>query len=112
MAVSDVIAERYARAYFDVAVADRGVEGRRQALSTAVEQLGSSEVQSVMTNPRVDARAKVAVADALLERVDGTARNLVRLLVERGRLSALPRVLDAYDRLADAHSGRVRAEVT
>lgn len=111
MAVSDIIAERYAQAYFDVALADKAVEKRRRALATAVERLGPPEVQSVMSNPKVETTEKVAVADALLEGVDNTARNLVRLLVERGRLHVLPRVLDAYDRLADAHSGRVRAEV-
>ena len=111
MAVSDIIAERYGQAYFDVAVADRALDRRRQALATAVERLGSPEVRSVMANPRVEARARVAATDGLLEGVDDTARNLVRLLVERGRLAVLARVLDAYDRLADAHSGRVRAEV-
>jgi F-type H+-transporting ATPase subunit delta len=111
MAVSDIIAERYAQAYFDVALADKAVEKRRQALATAVERLGVDQVQAVMANPKVEAAAKVAVADALLERVDDTARNLVRLLVERGRLNALARILEAFDRLSDARSGRVRAEV-
>ena len=111
MAVSDVIAERYAQAYFDVALRDGAVDKRRRALATAVERLGSDQVRSVMANPKVETAARVAVADSLLEGVDDTARNLVRLLVERGRLGVLARILDAYDRLADASSGRVRAEV-
>jgi F-type H+-transporting ATPase subunit delta len=111
VAASDIIAERYAQAFFDVALADKAVDRRRQALARAVERLGSDQVRAMMANPKFEASARVAVADALLEGVDDTARNLVRLLVERGRLGILPRILDAYDRLADANSGRVRAEV-
>jgi F-type H+-transporting ATPase subunit delta len=112
MAASDIIAQRYAQAYFDIAAADKAIDRRRQALAAAVDRLGSEQVEAVIDNPRVDRQGKVVVAESLLEGVDPTARNLARLLIERGRLGLLPQILDAYDRLADRASGRLRAEVT
>ncbi len=50
------------------------------------------------------------VAD-LLSDLPAPARNLARLMVERGRLPVLPQVLEHYDVLADRESGVQRAEV-
>jgi F-type H+-transporting ATPase subunit delta len=111
MAASDIIAVRYAQAYFDLAAEDKAIDKRREALAIAAERLGSAEVTAVMNNPKVERQAKVAVAEDILQGVETTARNLVRLLIERGRLGLLPQILEAYDRLADRASGRVRADV-
>ena len=112
MAVSDLAALRYAQAYFDVAAEERRVDGLRAGLATAAARLGAEEVRGIFSNPRVDRTQRAAVAESLLEGADAAARNLVRLLVDRGRIDLLPRILEQFDRLADRASGRIRAEVT
>ena len=112
MAVADIVASRYAAAYFELAAKAGDVDGWRTGLAEAAERVGSQEAQAVLDNPRVDAAARSRFALSLVEGVAAPARNIVRLLVERGRAAVLPAVLTEYDRLADAASGRVRAEVT
>jgi F-type H+-transporting ATPase subunit delta len=111
VALSDVIALRYANAFFDLAAADKAIERRRESLATAVARLAAADVTAILTNPKVEMAQKVAFADSMLDGLDDTVRNLVRLLIERQRAAVLPLILEGYDRLADQAGGRVRAEV-
>ena len=110
MAVSDIVARRYAQAFYDVA-RDLGTVGElRQQLAGAVELVGDPRVATALANPRLPARARAQ----LLEMLPGAGpqtRNLVRLLLERHRIAVLPTVLDNYDRLVDRDAGVIRAEV-
>ena len=111
MAVSDIIARRYARAYFDVARESEDEPAARRGLAAAAAAVQDGVVSAALANPRVEVPRRVHLLEQLLEGEAVPARNLTRLLVERGRAGLLPRVLDEYDRLADAAAGRVRAEV-
>lgn len=109
---SEVIARRYARAYFELAK-DRGDVGAwREQLARAVAVVSSPDVLRVLRLPTLGLRRRVELALALLEGIEAPARNLVRLLVEHGRVGIAGAVLEEFDRLADRASGVVRAEVT
>jgi F-type H+-transporting ATPase subunit delta len=109
---SSAIARRYASAYFDVARDDDALDKRGDDLARATETLSNPEVTEALGNPRLDVGDRVALALDLIDGVGEQARNLVRLLVERNRISALPGVLEQYGVLADRARGVVRAEVT
>ena len=111
MAVSDAIARRYAQAYFDLAQEAKALDARGEELQALAEQLGDPHVVSALANPRLKGDQRTALVLALLEGRSTPLRNLVRLLVDRGRFSALPQVAAHYRRLADRASGVVRAEV-
>ena len=109
---STAIARRYAGAYFALAREDKAIDNRGDDLARAVETLSNHEVTAALSNPRLDVADRVRLALELIDGVGEQARNLVRLLVERNRISALPGVLEQYRLLADRVGGVVRAQVT
>jgi len=112
LAVSEAIARRYAQAYFDLAHEAGKAEEWGRELERVAEALGDPAVLRTLDDPRLKQPQRVELAGSLLEGTTPQAANLVRLLLERGRLAALPAVLAHYRRLADRASGVVRAEVT
>jgi F-type H+-transporting ATPase subunit delta len=111
VAVSAAIARRYAQAYFDLAVAADAVDTWGEELASAAADLGSPEVARALDNPRLSAPRRSEMALAVLDGKSTQMRNLVRLLLERGRIAVLDQVAAEYRRLADRASGVVRAEV-
>jgi F-type H+-transporting ATPase subunit delta len=105
------LARRYARAYFELAKQAKDIPGWRAALDDVVSLLTHPDVKKALTDPRVPKHERVRVVAELLKDAGPAARNLARLLVERGRVAILPRVLEEYDLLADRESGVLRAEV-
>lgn len=110
--MSDVLARRYARAYFDLAREAGDIEGWSGHLAAAVDALGEHDVALTLENPRVTLAQRVAITQQLGEKTSPATANLLRLLVERGRIALLPGIATAYRRLADRESGVVRADVT
>jgi F-type H+-transporting ATPase subunit delta len=109
---SDVLARRYAEAYFQLAREAGTVERWGDDLARAVEMLEHPAVAEAMRNPRVSPADRVRLVMDLLDGLDQPVRNLVRLLIERGRSGILGAVLDHYRTLADAESGITRVQVT
>ena len=110
--VSEVVARRYAEAYFQLARNAGKIEARGADLARAVEMLEQPAVAEAMRNPRVPIGDRVRLVLNLTDGLEPETRNLVRLLVERGRSGILPAVLERYRALADAASGVTRVEVT
>lgn len=106
------IARRYAHAYFDLARQAKDVPGWRRALEQVVTTLSQPDVAAALDDPRIPQRDRARVVAELLADAQPAARNLARLLVERGRGAVLAQVLEQYDVLADRASGVLRAEVT
>jgi F-type H+-transporting ATPase subunit delta len=109
------IAERYARAIFEL-----GDEAKQVAqLSEHIQRLAdayesSEDLSRILDNPVVDE----AKRDAIIKDLGATmgvsqlALNAVRLLASRRRLALLPEVASEVRRLADEKGGVVRATVT
>jgi F-type H+-transporting ATPase subunit delta len=111
MAGEQQLARRYAHAYFDIARQAKDIPGRRAALEQVVSLLSQPDVASALTDPHIPQSERVQVVAEMLKEAQPQARNLGRLLVERGRAAVLPQVLEQYDKLADRESGVLRAEV-
>ena len=109
--MAEAAARRYAQAFFELARSGKRVDAAGTDLADAVEVLSNREVLDALANPRLDIAARVTLALDLIDGLDGSTRNLVRLLIEHGRIRALPDVLDQYRRLADEASGVLRADV-
>lgn len=112
MAGEQQIARRYAQAYFSLARQGKEIPAWRQALEDVTARLSHPDVQAMLGDPRIAQAERVRVVAELLKDVPPPARNLARLLVERGRGGLLGEVLRRYDALADRESGVLRAEVT
>jgi F-type H+-transporting ATPase subunit delta len=114
------IARRYARALLDVS--SDPAAGATQADAVA-EQLGGlvraftghKDLTDVMLNPAFPRSARARVVEAVIKSggpgLSPVVGNLLRLLVDRNRLSQLPDIARVYRDLADARAGRLRGEL-
>jgi F-type H+-transporting ATPase subunit delta len=113
--MSDAVAERYARAIFDL-----GVEaGQLDALTGQIRSFADTyaanrEFQSVLSNPLIELEKREAILQEVAARVglSGVGLNAVRFIAKRNRLSSLPGIARRLASLADEKQGLVRATVT
>jgi F-type H+-transporting ATPase subunit delta len=114
-ALSGSIARRYAKALFEIGVA----EGNYERLGTELDDLAnaystSSDLRVVLENPVIKVVEKQAILQAILPRVapSPSVQRFARLLLDRGRIGILRAAARAYRELADQRTGQVRASVT
>jgi F-type H+-transporting ATPase subunit delta len=113
--IESAVAERYARAVFELAVEAgqlKGVTDELQALANVYAS--STDLQRVLENPLVDQAQREAILRDLSARLSlsPVAVNTVRLLVARRRVRALPEIAKRLVGLADEKAGLLRATVT
>ncbi len=109
-------AVRYARALFDITLAEgKDLTATGRELSDFARLMTSNTALSrVLTNPAIPASRKRSVVEALVGRA-GTLQPAVAkvllLLAERDRLALVPDVAQAYETRLMDHLNVVRAEV-
>ena len=114
-ALSGSIARRYAKALFEIGVA----EGNYERLGNELDDLAqafaiSPELRMALENPMIKAAEKQAILKAILPRVapSPSVQRFARLLLDRGRIGIVRGAARAYRLLADQRSGQVRATLT
>jgi F-type H+-transporting ATPase subunit delta len=113
--VAAPVARRYAKALFELSRDNGEVEAVEAQLSAFAAALdASAELRNVLTTPGLPLDQRQGLLKAIVDKAGGgrTARNLLLLLVERGRLPLLSAIVDAFRAEADRAAGRVRARVT
>jgi F-type H+-transporting ATPase subunit delta len=113
-AMGGSVARRYARALFQIGVDAGTVEALGQELSDLADLFaGSPELRQTLENPVFKPSEKTAILAKILPRVapTETVQRFALMLLERGRIRALPAIARAYRELGDRHAGRVRATV-
>jgi F-type H+-transporting ATPase subunit delta len=112
---SRALAIRYARALFDVALAESDPARVGEQVKEFVELVaGHAELSKVVTSPAVPKKIKAAIVAKVLEplTLESPLRKLLLMLADRDRLSLLAEVDEAYqDRLLQ-HQQVVEAHVT
>lgn len=108
-------AARYARALFDVAVAESTPDQAAEDLGAFASLLDRHpELRRVLTSPATPKQAKIGVMRAVTTRagLSSPVAKLLVLLAERDRVALLPDLMAVYnDRLMEHHRV-VRAEIT
>jgi len=113
MALARSTARRYAEAAFEIAERDDSMEAWLAAFAIADERLTSAEVVRLLSNPAVPSSARVDVLKRIAaDDVTGAQRNLLALMVRRGRFEQLPAVIREFLRLYRQREGIVEATVT
>ncbi len=109
------IGRRYARALLGIG----REQGKSEALATELERLASTydksaDLRAVLTNPVFTAEQRQSVLNELSRRLalSPTTTHMAQLLLQRGRMNALPSIARALSGLVDEEAGRVRARVT
>ena len=112
MSEYQTVARPYAQAVFELAQTAGEFPAWSDALALSAIVAADSRVQDLAQNPRV-ARGSVA---QLFEDVGGDllfdqARNFVRLVIENGRIFALPLIATQYETMRAEAEGTIEAEL-
>ena len=114
MSVS-IVGKRYARALMQLAVDANAVDRIGSDLRDFANAWAQNrDLRSVFENPTVSQIARSTILKELAQSggMHQHTRDLLLLLADRQRLSHVGEVADAYDGMAEARSGKLRAEVT
>jgi F-type H+-transporting ATPase subunit delta len=110
-----VIAKRYAKALFNLALEGGQVEQYRQELDGFAGLLKEvPNMADAIQNPLYPEATRKAVFAAVAEKVGLSPifRSFVSLLLENGRVQHLPEIVEYYHRLMDEHAGIARAKLS
>ncbi|OQW93202.1 MAG: hypothetical protein BWK79_12390 [Beggiatoa sp. IS2] len=112
MAEFATLARPYANAVFELAKASGEFDqwfADLNFLSTVVQD---STMKSVIANHRVDKAALTRIMlDICDTQVSDTAKNLVKLLMDNGKLRVLPQIATQYEKLQADHRGYAKVEI-
>jgi F-type H+-transporting ATPase subunit delta len=111
MAKRDSAPRRYAEAAFQIASRDDTIATWRRELELAGAET-NEELMGVLANPALPLEQRLAAAEGVHARLSQPVRNLIFLLVRRGRIEQLPRVVDEFVRLDDRRQGITHATAT
>jgi len=111
---SGSLARRYAKAVFELGVAEGGLDktgGDIRTLAQAMKE--SPELASTLASPAIRRGDRKKVIDGLLQRIGvvSSTRNFVYLLLDGERLSSLPAISRELDAMIEAKAGRIAAEI-
>jgi F-type H+-transporting ATPase subunit delta len=105
-------ARRYAHAVFEIARDNDTFDQWADDLDTLTNVLGIPETQAFLSASKVPETQKQQLLDLHLGGVGDQARNLVTLLVRRGRVHLAPGIATSFQEMLDEHRGIVSATVT
>jgi F-type H+-transporting ATPase subunit delta len=108
-----VVHRTYARSLFEAAMEAGRLAEVREQLGDFVETVRQvPELAEILRNPQLDQRAKLAAVDAVAGNADPLVRNLLRLLIEKGRGGEIEEVGEEFERLAARQEGQLNVELT
>lgn len=112
---SDVVAKRYAKALYELGQ-EEGLEQKfledLQNMAQIVDQ--SSEFRSIMESPLYDITLKKRILKDVVSKIalSEYIENFLKILLDKDRFSFLADIMEGYNQILDAASGRVRARIT
>lgn len=113
MVLTRSTARRYAEAAFEIAERDASIQAWLGMFDLADERLRDPAVMRLLSNPAVPSGDRVEALERILgDEVQGAPRNLLALMVRRGRFELLPAVGREFRGLYRRREGIVDAVVT
>jgi F-type H+-transporting ATPase subunit delta len=103
---NEAVARPYANAIFELAQGDGNFDAWTSLLTTAGQVVSSEDLTRLLDSPRVDRDrvvemiADICTQDSQAESLlNGQGRNLLRLLAENHRLTAIPAIAAVFEKL-------------
>ena len=106
------VARPYAKAAFDFAVEQQGLDRWQQMLTFAAQVSRDDQVADLLSSalaPEHLASTFIAICG---EQLDENGQNLVKVMAENGRLIVLPDVLEQFIQLRSAQESTIEVDVT
>jgi F-type H+-transporting ATPase subunit delta len=111
MAKRDTAPRRYAEAAFQIASRDDSIETWRRELELARATV-DDRLMDVLANPAIPLEQRLEAAGGVFGKLSQPVRNTIFLLIRRGRIEQLPRVVDEFVRLDEIRQGITHATAT
>lgn len=112
MAELVTVARPYAEAAFRLAVENQQLQHWSDMLGLIEALVRDEQIASRIGDPNVDDHALQSLILGILgDRLDGTGRNLVQVLVQNGRLELVPHIREMFDELKREHEGVLEAKI-
>jgi F-type H+-transporting ATPase subunit delta len=112
MAEPVTIARPYAEAAFRLARDNGTLAAWSNMLALLDAVTADSQARAVIDDPNVTPQALEAFILGIAgDRLDGTARNLVQVLIQNGRLELLPYIRTLYEELRREHEGVLEVHI-
>ena len=112
MAEISTIARPYAVASFKLAKEQKALAKWSDMLSLASAVSSDEKLSAVIQDPKIDSNV---LQDVFLKvcgnKLNDNGQNLIKTLVEYGRLSILPAISSAFEELKAEHEGSVEAQI-
>ena len=112
MAENVTIARPYAEAIFALADASGALGRWSQTLAVMATVAANPELRAASGDPNLSADQVYGLFAGACGDLATEAQNLVRVLIENGRLATLPEIRDIYEELKNAREGVVEALIT
>jgi len=112
MAENVTIARPYAAAVFALADASGALGRWSQTLAVMAAVAANPELRAATGNPNLSADQVYGLFAGTCGDLATEAQNLLRVLIEYGRLATLPEIRDIYEELKNAREGVVEALIT
>lgn len=108
------VAKRYARALASVAADETRLEQTAEELERVTSLFVDPELAQALASPTLRTSARQALIGQATESLalSPLAKNFLRLLADKNRITELPEIFRAYQRLVDRALGRVRGVLT
>lgn len=109
------LAERYAAALVDVALANHQADQVKQELAQFAGMMRESpDLHAFLSNPSIARAAKHSAVEALVARMGAsrTLRNYLFVIVDQRRAAMLGEIEQAFTRLLDTRQGVTQAKVS
>ena len=122
MADNNTIARPYAQAVFEVASENKALDELERSLQAGKDLLGDGRVGAFLSNPALDDEQRLEFLQALFAKAVGKdsvfaggsqhGTNLLKLLLENGRINVLPEIAEQFEALKAQIENSVDVVVT
>jgi F-type H+-transporting ATPase subunit delta len=119
MADASSVARPYAKALFDLASGERKLREWSAALGAAAAVLADPDAKRALASPKFDDAARATLVGSIVGAIKGgelltsaAGKNLLQLLAENDRLTALPAIATQFDALKAEAENKVNVTVT
>jgi F-type H+-transporting ATPase subunit delta len=102
---------RYAEALLQVATVEKAVPAYRRSLERLASALGAETIR-LLRDPRVPMAARREALDASSKDEPKAVRAILDLLLQRDRISLVPRIASEFSDLVDRREGVAKAKIT
>ncbi len=111
--MSDLItvARPYAKAAFDFAVEHQSIDRWQTMLAFAAEVARNEQMAELLSGALAPEALSASFNAVCGDQLDEHAQNLIKVMAENGRLTALPAVLEQFIQLRDAYEATAEVDV-